>query len=141
MFGRASFIEIFETAPSKVHSLYSACYGSEQYWFSALSGRRLGVRVCILLFTKSISFSSRFSPRISSSIPWMQRFGRLDYCCIESSSSARVSTLFSRCTISTFLSDNCTVRLANSCNVSSFFEKILREQDCFKFFCNSVIFQ
>ena len=37
VFGRASFVEVFDTAPGMIHSLYGARCRSEQWWFSALS--------------------------------------------------------------------------------------------------------
>ena len=76
--------------------------GRPSRWHRSRSLRAIGGVACNLLFTISIRFSSRFSPRISSPIPWMRRFGRLEYCCIESTSSSRVSTLFSSCIFCSF---------------------------------------
>ena len=129
VFGRASFIEVFESAPCTIQIIstaltaetnngdYRLCLAVD--WAeSAVSFhviRAIGRVMCInfVLFTISISFAFTFTPSKYSLIPWMLRFGRFEYCCIESSSSSRVSSLFSRRTILSFLSDNCAVKLAN----------------------------
>ena len=129
VFDRASFVEVFETAPGTIHRVSTALAAEANNGGSWLclavdwapeSVSSFQVIACDwpsyvhFVDYNSYKFSSRFSPRISSPIPWMRRFGRLEYCCIESNSCSIVSTLFSRCTILSFLSDKCVERLANS---------------------------
>ena len=112
VFSRVSFIEVFESALGTTHRVSTAL---------AAEANNIGYRLCLAVDWASESVASFqvitcdwwscvqfvvydiytfllqvFTAHIFT-YPWMRRFGRLEYCCIESTSSSRVSTLFSSC--------------------------------------------
>ena len=96
-FGRASFIEVFESVPGTIHTVSTAL---------AVEANNGGYRLCLAVdwMCESVAsfqvitynwrsyehfvvndiykFLLQVSPRISSPISWMRRFGRLEYRCI-----------------------------------------------------------